>query len=188
MSENRNGTRVFVCVQPPREIVSGIGEFLRTLERFTSFRWVKADRVHVTLKFLGESEIGAIQAMDTNLSRIGGIGAFEAEIDTAGAFPSLSRPRVVWLGVGKGAEDMKRLASRVDRAAVNSGYDAEKRAFQPHLTLGRAKGDGSGDDVFKEALCAAPKLSWSCDAFTLMKSVLTPQGPIYTPIRSYRLG
>ena len=182
------GTRAFVCVTPPAEVAEAVGAFIASLRPFGGFRWVAAEAVHVTLKFLGDSGPEMIQSLDTNLSRLGGVGPFEIGLKGAGAFPGISRPRVVWLGIDEGAETLAKLASRIDRAARSAGYESEKRRFQPHLTLGRSRAEPVVVPGLEEALAAAPKLSWRCGGFILMKSVLTPRGPLYTAIREYPLG
>lgn len=188
MSEPGEKIRAFVCVAPPAEVVAAIGAFIASLRSFRAFRWVGGEQIHVTLKFLGESDAGAIQSLDTNLARLGGVRPFDVCLGGAGAFPNLSRPRVVWLGIGAGGEQLAKLASRVEQAAKSASYEPEKRKFQPHLTLGRARGEPAEVPGLAEALSRAPELSWRCDRFILMKSALTPQGPIYTPIQTYPLG
>ena len=188
MSELGEKIRAFVCAAPPVEVVAAIGAFIASLRSIKVFRWVGSEQIHVTLKFLGESDAGAIQSVDTNLARLGGVRPFDVRLKGAGAFPNLSRPRVAWLGIGEGAEQFAKLASRVDQAAKGAGYEPEKRKFQPHLTLGRSRGEPAAVPGLEEALSRAPELSWHCDRFVLVKSVLTPQGPIYTPMRTYPLG
>ena len=188
VSETGGKIRAFVCAAPPAEVLTAIGAFLASLRSFRAFRWVGPEQVHITLKFLGESDAAAIQSLDTNLARMGGVRPFDVGLRGAGAFPNLSRPRVIWLGIDEGAEPLARLASRVDQAAKSASYEPEKRKFQPHLTLGRSRGEPAEVPGLAEALASAPDISWRCDCFILMKSVLTRQGPIYTPIRTYPLG
>ncbi len=105
-------------------------------------RWVEPDALHITLKFLGEvldarlpEVIGALAAAAADAE------AFDVAISGFGAFPSLARPNVLWVGVQAGAE-MAELHRRLDRAFVPLGFAAEERAFRPHITVARVRKDG----------------------------------------------
>jgi 2'-5' RNA ligase len=180
--------RVFVCVSPPEDVAGKIGRFIEKLGRFSGFKWVGREQLHITLKFLGEVTPERVVGLDTNLSKIGGLRPFDVTFSEVGAFPEMARASVLWLGVSDGGEKLSKLASSVDRASVASGCEAERRKFHPHLTIGRARrGNSSGGlpgGLF-EALSGAPVVSWTCAGFTLMRSVLSAGGPEYTPVGNY---
>ena len=185
--------RAFVCVCISEDAKEKIASFVAGLRKFTGFRWVAGDNLHITLKFLGETEPERITRLDTNLSRIGGIRPFKVTLSGVGAFPDMTSPRALWIGVGEGSEGMSKLASSVERAAVASGFDKERRAFHPHLTLARARTDSRDrgrvhmPDELREMLKSCPLPTWTCDSFTLMRSELSPGGPTYTPIVGFSL-
>jgi 2'-5' RNA ligase len=157
------------------------------LKNFPGFRWVGRESFHITLKFLGEIAPERVTELDTNQSRIGGIRPFVIRLSRVGAFPNMSSPKTLWMGVGEGSKALAKLAESVDAAAVASGIKAEKREFHPHITLARAKTSMGLPEELARALERAPSLSWLCGGFTLMKSELTPGGAIYAPVSEFPL-
>jgi 2'-5' RNA ligase len=187
MRINEEVVRSFVCVCPPPEALDGIAAFLTGLRRFKAFKWITPEQIHITLRFLGEAAPQIVMKMDTALSGIGGMRRFKISLDRAGAFPSLARPKVLWLGVGRGAQELAKLASKIEQAARSSGFAPDERNFAPHLSIGRLRPGGTMSDELAEELKKAPSISWDCGSFALMKSVLQPSGPIYSPLAAYPL-
>jgi 2'-5' RNA ligase len=179
--------RAFICVGLNKEGNSALAGFVEGLRVFRGYRWVRADGFHVTLKFLGDLNADQIQKLDTNLSRIGGQGPFTITASGTGGFPSPNRPRTIWLGIKEGAGRLEKLARSVDGASKKSGLPAETKRFKAHITLARAREERDITDDLKIALDSSPELSWTCRSFVLMRSVLSPNGPAYTPIREYSL-
>jgi 2'-5' RNA ligase len=166
-----------------------IASFVADMKKFTGFRWAGRESLHITLKLLGESTPERVTELDTNLSRIGGIRPFRIKLSSVGAFPSMSSPKSLWIGVGEGSEALAKLARSVGAAVAASGCEAEKRSFHPHLTLARAKGREAREvpNGLAGALEKAPCASWMCGSFALMKSDLSPQGAIYAPVARFPL-
>ena len=185
--------RAFLCVYMSEDGMDEIASFIGGLKKFTGFKWAARDTLHITLKFLGEAEPEQITRLDTNLSRIGGIRPFKVAMSDVGAFPNLSLPAALWIGVGEGSTELSKLAVSVDKAAVVSGFEKERRTFHPHLTLARARNNSRTGvrarmpDELAEMLKSCPRPSWTCDSFTLMQSELSPDGPNYTPIAVFSL-
>jgi 2'-5' RNA ligase len=181
-------SRVFVCVTPPEDVAGEAERFIEKLGMFQGFRWAKRGQLHVTLKFLGEVTPERVVGVDTNLSRIGGLRPFGVTLSGFGAFPGLGKASVLWIGVSRGGEKLTKLASLVGRAASASGCEVERQKFHPHMTIARARGGtppGALSDELREVLSRMPPLSWTCANFTLMRSVLLPDGAAYSPIGNY---
>jgi len=152
---------------------------------------VAPGNLHLTLKFLGdvaESRIGAI--VDTLKGATSDARVFDAELRGLGAFPSATRPRVVWAGVSEGAHAMVELAGRVDGALAALGFAREGRPFSPHVTLGRVRQPGRS-----QALTEALRDGAECEfgrirvaGASLMRSELSPRGARYTELAAVRLG
>ena len=70
--------------------------------------------------------------------------SFELEIRQAGAFPSASRPRTLWLGTGQGSESLGNLHAALENALKPLGFPKEHRRFAAHLTIGRVRGPVPG--------------------------------------------
>lgn len=188
MATDNEYMRTFVCVSPDEASTAALASFMARLRDFPGYKWVAPENMHLTLLFLGESDVSQVQRMDSNLDRLGGVRPFGIKLSGAGAFPNLSAPKTMWLGVREGAPELEKLAAKVAQAAKNSGYPQERKKFKAHLTIARTRGDGGAmPPELKKILDEAPELSWRCESFTLMKSQLTPKGPIYTRIREYGL-
>ncbi|MDR1943633.1 MAG: RNA 2',3'-cyclic phosphodiesterase [Synergistaceae bacterium] len=185
--KNEEYIRTFVCVCPTPESSLEISNFVVSLRRFDGFRWATPEQIHITLRFLGEAEPSLVQKMDTALSGIGGMRSFKIALGETGGFPNISCPKALWLGVSEGGAELAKLAAKVERAARLADFAPERRKFKAHLTIARARRDDAMSDDLARELQRAPSPSWECSSFVLMKSDLTPEGAVYTPLREYPL-
>jgi 2'-5' RNA ligase len=177
--------RCFVAVNLPEGIREGIGAFLdREAGGVPGVAWVAPPRLHMTLKFLGDVEERRIpglgEALDAGLS---GAAPFTLGLQGAGAFPSVERPRVVWVGVSAGARELAALAGAVEDALAPLGFPREPRPFAPHLTVGRVRArirEAGALPRLVSAAARAPFGSFLVPAAHLMRSELFPSGPTYS--------
>ncbi len=145
--------RLFVGVKLSLEAVADVRERVDAMraaaeEAGVPVRWVAPATYHVTLKFLGEARPEAVFAIrDAVGEALEDVDAFEFSPVGAGAFPSAARGRVVWIGVDDPAGGLIALASACDRALAPLGFPAEKRAFHPHVTVGRLRQVANVDPV-----------------------------------------
>lgn len=132
-----------------------------------------------------------IDAIVAALGRSGSdLRPFEAQIRGLGAFPSVTRPRVIWAGVLDGAPEMIELARRVDTALAALGFAREERPFSPHVTLGRVRRPGR-DPTLSEALTGGSGREFGrmgVPGACLMRSELSPRGARYTELAAVPLG
>ena len=147
--------------------------------------------LHLTVKFLGAVAEDRIEAVAGALAgAVAGVGAFDAQVEGLGAFPSTMRPRVVWAGVTAGAGTMADLAGRVDDALAALGFEREARLFSPHITLGRVREPGRMP-ALTEALQGAAGRGFGrlrVARVSLMRSELSPRGARYTELAPASLG
>ena len=147
--------------------------------------WTRPGNWHLTLKFLGDVDPGRMEDVRRSL---GGVGfeSFSLQGLGAGIFPAQGRPRVLWVGLGMGAEEGRGLAQAVETVLVPLGFPAEDRPFAPHLTLARVKLPER--DNWRDVLAALDGLEWPVcriDRLVLWRSELSPQGPAYTPLAEF---
>ena len=148
-------------------------------------RWVKPHTIHLTLKFLGyieESRIAGIKEIIDTAAK--NCRPFQMGLSGIGAFPNARNPRVIWIGVHEASGVLKKFAEALDRLLSGIGIEPEDRAFSPHLTLGRVKERG-GRDIFSSVLTLFKDQEageMGVDRISLMRSDLTPQGPIYSTL------
>ena len=132
--------RLFVAVFPPPEVQRALNEAARSLIPNNAFRLTAPERIHLTLKFLGDVSgedldrtVGALAPLSDDRE------PFDAATGDFGVFPSARRARVLWAGVGEGSEALGALARDVEALLEGVGFGREVRPYVPHLTLGRAR-------------------------------------------------
>src|SRR5919108_2776554 len=112
--------RTFVAIRLDEGVRAALGGAVEGLRRVArDVAWVVPENVHVTLKFLGQvREARAAELVAALAQATSGFASFEASVEGLGAFPTPLRPRVIWAGVGRGADALVELAGRVDGALV----------------------------------------------------------------------
>ncbi|GAB4262516.1 MAG: hypothetical protein Kow0092_12940 [Deferrisomatales bacterium] len=177
--------RCFVAAPLP----AGLAESLAALQRRLAAagaraRWVAAPSIHLTLKFLGELDPPVFEQVCRVLREpVPMGGACRLEPRGIGAFPSLGRARVVWVGLAGEVERLARAALEIEARLEPLGIPRERRPFRPHLTLGRARRGGVIQGLDK-ALAAGGDYRgppFTVDQALLFESRLSPQGARYTP-------
>lgn len=146
-------------------------------------RWVKPDHAHLTLVFLGDVEDARVPAVVDAIGRDIDATAFDIALEGAGVFPPRGAPRVLWLGLGRGARELIDLQHVLARRVAALGIPVEDRPFHPHLTLARWRESRTSDR--QRALAAAPAGTVArarVDGATLYQSRLSPSGPSYTAL------
>jgi len=176
--------RCFLAVFPPPQAQAVAARAIESLRRpGDGVSWVRPDHLHYTLRFLGDiDEDGARRAGEAADEAVPDLQAFEARLGSFGAFPGYKGARVIWLGLGSGAEPLVALAKRLEAALGRRGFAPDGRGFEPHLTLGRVR-DAAGD--WPQSLAAAgspagdPAARFTVDAIACVESTLSPKGSIY---------
>jgi len=183
--------RLFIALNLPKKDRASIYRAARPLrEEDMPVRWLHADHFHVTLKFLGEVRREQVAGVEEAMSRVASeTKAFSTTLGGFGAFPTIRRPRVIWLGVGASPE-LRCLKQDLEWALGDVGFDAETRAFHPHVTLGRAN-DRNGAGAFRglDEQMAALKFKGKVKVHTLdlMRSHVSREGSTYTVLSSAKL-
>jgi 2'-5' RNA ligase len=163
-------------------------EIDRLREAARGVAWVAPDNLHVTLKFLGEVASARLPAVADALAAVAATDAvFTLEIAALGAFPTPTRVRVVWAGLGEGRQPLASLAARVDDALSGLGFERESRPFAGHVTLGRVR-EPRRNEALAAALGRARRFGrFRVERLALMRSDLSPRGARYTPLETWPL-
>ena len=146
--------------------------------------WVPPDRLHFTIRFIGEVDERRASAIAGALAAPLSLAPFDLTMTAVGAFPSSGRPRVIWAGIGEGGPRMAALEREVSARLATCGIPSESRAYSPHLTLARVRDAASlrARDVL-EGVPQGPFGTTRVDAITLFESRLSPKGPTYVPLQ-----
>jgi 2'-5' RNA ligase len=191
------GIRSFVALELPDEVRTALADLQGDLKAEAppkSVRWTRPASIHLTLQFLGDVAPGQVEAIADALRGVcAGYAPFSFELKSLGVFPNSSRPRVVWVGVAEPSGTLVAVQKGVTQALAPLGFEPEKRAYTPHLTIGRADRHASraalaevGELVTRSQVGTLGQVH--AEHLTLMKSDLQPSGAVYTPLAVLPLG
>lgn len=198
--EGRGRWRLFVALDLPAGAKAALAAAGKELQGLlpAGVRWVNPAGIHLTLKFLGATEAGRVDALLAALREMAAAGdlmPFPLHLEGLGVFPNRREPRVIGAGVGGDLDSLAKTQRRVEQAIIRLGFPEESRAFRPHLTLGRVR-DGVapatrrqiGDIMATQAAALSPEYAWQAGEIHLIRSNLTPQGAVYTTLGAAALG
>jgi 2'-5' RNA ligase len=152
-------------------------------------KWVDKNGLHITLLFLGTTDVVEIVTIKNILNNIGNLFApFRLKLKSMGAFPSKDYPRILWMGIDSDSSlfDLQKvILNDLHKNIIDGDYK-----YTPHLTIGRIKGGVKNPVKVKECL-----LNWKdwqdseliIDQFVIMESLLTQQGPVYNVLETFGL-
>jgi len=149
-----------------------------------NLKLVKPQNIHITMRFLGNISPHMVNSIHEKMKTVS-FTSLDAEIKGLGAFPNLRRPRVVWAGIRKGADELKNISNQLEPRLRELGFRPDRKGFSPHLTIARVK---TGRNKAELAQCVQDLADYEfgvvrADCLRLKKSVLTPKGPIYSTLR-----
>lgn len=191
---DRERLRLFFAVpldEALRDRACALQEQLAHAARGVRVKFVERANLHMTLKFLGDTPVAALPDICRVADEVAaGCSPLTLEVGGVGCFPPRGAPRTLWLGLAQEYPGLTALAQRLDRALAEAGLaEPETRPFAAHFTLGRVKDRAGGQlRAAIERLAQEPVGAMNVDHFALLSSDLTPQGPVYTERRSFRLG
>jgi RNA 2',3'-cyclic 3'-phosphodiesterase len=184
--------RLFVSINLTPELLATLTDVQDQLKHQLApqpLRWARPEGIHLTLKFLGDTETGRIETIVRALTQaVEPHQPFDLGIGGLGCFPNQRKPRVLWVGVHDPDDHLRHLAASVDNAMVRLGWKRENRPYTGHLTLARVKKYATNED--KQALS---QLLDSVDVSNnlgtlpvqtihLMRSQLQSGGTVYTSL------
>jgi RNA 2',3'-cyclic 3'-phosphodiesterase len=181
--------RLFVAVLLPSGFEDALADIKRQIGRHLDLRWTPAENLHLTLKFLGDVADDRVNEVGAGLrDALSPVPAFDVVLAGLGAFPSPSRPRVVWVGAREGRRTLTALAERVESALEPLGFSRESRPYEAHLTLARARAARPVKDLSHWKKLENVELGrFTVDRVCLMRSRLHPQGAEHTVLEPYTL-
>lgn len=175
--------RTFVAIFPPPEVRQALFRAAQNLPTTKNFRLVGQEKIHLTLKFLGdvaEDELDKVkQALQPIRERH---DPFEVSTSNFGAFPSEKKARILWAGIEEGSERLRTVAEDVENLLEPAGFEQENRPYVPHLTLGRSRARRTNLDTSETS---PPALRFTVSGVDLVKSAPGKNGVTYSILATY---
>ena len=180
------GKRLFVAVDlddPTRDTVDHLSRALRqesAIQELGRASWVSKDRMHLTLHFVADAGADTERLLIDALGRLGPHSPFELRFQGLGFFPERGYPRVLWLGVADGLDQLRAIHADLGRCLGPGG--SSRDTFHPHLTLARFRDRVPRGRVAEMTAFPAVAGPSRIDRVTLYESRLSSKGPVYTAI------
>jgi 2'-5' RNA ligase len=184
------GKRLFVSVD-----LDGLAEAVAAVqERFegaSGLRFTDPEQVHVTLKFLGDTDPDRVPELADELAAAvddAGVAPFRMAVGGLGVFPDIEYISVVWVGVREGGDELTRLHEAIEERTTALGFDPEDHEFTPHATVARMDHAGGKELVQERVREDDPDVgTLRVDELRLTESVLGPDGPTYSTVERFPL-
>jgi 2'-5' RNA ligase len=168
-------------------LLSRIAHIQSNLDRQSAkMKLIERENIHFTLRFLGDTPDDKLEKIRASLSGIQ-FNAFTIRISGVGAFPSMNRPRIVWVGVNENADKLTSLKLEIDDLLGNLGYSRDRK-FHAHATIARVRSVYDRSLMAKniESLVTEAVGTMPVECFRMTKSTLTSSGPIYETLWEVR--
>lgn len=176
--------RAFLAIALPESVRAALAVLQQDLAQSgADVKWVEPDNLHVTLTFLDEITDKQRSHIEALLRRVASREApFQLALAHLGAFPSMTAPRVVWVGLGQGADAVKRLAAAMDQEGAALSLRKEERPFAAHITIGRVHSMKQREALVERLRASAwqPPAPWPVASVRLYRSDLSSSGSRYT--------
>jgi 2'-5' RNA ligase len=182
--------RTFIAVELPQDTRMAVDRLTSAFRgEGKDIRWVNAQNLHITLRFLGDIDEAAVPGLAESIrSNLDGFGRFQISLSGLGVFPNFRRPRVIWVGTGSGVNRLGDLAALVEKACIASEFGRADKPFNSHITIGRVKFPKGIDNILRKVEAASFENGpFEVGKVVIFKSDLSPAGPKYTPLEVIEL-
>jgi RNA 2',3'-cyclic 3'-phosphodiesterase len=190
----QNSLRLFIALEITKDIHFQLGNLIFELQKLgvKTVKWVKAENIHLTLSFLGETPLTKLVTLQQALvEAIKKVDPFQMTVKGTGVFPSSKQPKVLWAGIGA-SDELHHLFDQVNLTIAGLGFPKDNHPFSPHLTLARVNSIENPLELDKliNQLFAAQNHEFGnmqVSAVTLFQSSLTSSGPVYSALARFPL-
>ena len=175
---------VELCQEARREAERTAAALRERLGHAVTARWVSAENLHVTVRFIGHVADDRVPAVIAHTTAPLPTSTFTLRLEGCGVFPQSGAPRVVWIGLAEGLTELTHLHEELNRRLAPLGFDPEERAFSAHLTLARIKHLKARPQQLRQTVSAVAPAPSVCTVShaTLFRSHLSPHGSRYEPL------
>ena len=179
--------RLFVAIEIPKEVRAAVASLLNEFRALSpQTKWVRAENMHLTLKFLGETDAAKLSEVKSALVSIHSTQPVMLQFRGLSFFPYAKGPRVFWASI-QSTSDLASLAGEIDNAMHKLGFPLESRPFVPHLTLARFNEPRQAAALRNAVVEKASRSigSFSAREFHLIESKLKSTGAEYATLQTF---
>jgi 2'-5' RNA ligase len=184
--------RGFLAFPINSEVKEGLGHILNDLQQTRAdVKWVQAENLHLTLKFLGDIEETDLEKISSVISEsCRGFDLITSHLNEIGVFPDLCHPRIVWAGLDDSKQKFQSIVEALEERLAKLGFAKDNHPFKPHITLGRVKLSANLKNLMQtiQQITFEGKKEQTFEKIILYKSTLTPQGPVYEVLKEFDIG
>lgn len=186
-----NYLRLFIACKLNKDIIEKSIEIQKEIKKLDlDAKWVSVDNMHITLKFLGAVKPELLENINKELQIVArNHTCFDIAIENIGIFPTLSNPKVIWIGSGKGSNELALLEKDIEHALKELNLPKDEKEFSSHITLARLTTSKNKEKI-AEFIKQNSNLfigQMEIKYFTLFQSQLTRTGPIYSDLKTFML-
>jgi len=180
--------RTFIALEIPEEIKEEIISLRdKNYTRKENEKWEQKDKLHLTLKFLGDTDEKIINKIASGISNfVADQKQIELLFTGFGIFKRDGQPKVFWAGFEEN-QNLVNLALGINEVCSGLGFQKEVRKLKPHLTLLRIRGHENLDQLYNLTKLNVEKKKYISDTITFYKSILKPSGSEYSVIKKFYL-
>ncbi len=182
----KDSIRAFIAVDIHSEIRKELillqSEFKKSLKGDIS--WVEPNNIHLTLRFLGQLDNTQLEEIKLIVQETAqNIKQFNMDLGVIGAFPDITEPRIIWVGINYGFNQLNEINAKLEDKLETINFTVGEKYFHPHLTIARVKSIGSEPSLKEVTDKIRPKQSSEIvKKIIIYQSELTPQGALYTKL------
>lgn len=184
--------RIFVAIDISMEARSKVSAYIETLRNgFPRVRvsWEKAEKLHLTLKFLGETNENQLVELIKIVKEIAAkISNFRLQISDTGVFSNVRNPKTLWIDVRDKQGNLTKISQLLENECEKIGFPKERRKYIPHLTIGRVREPHKSKNLAIEHLQnKIEPIEFEVSEIVIYESKLLPTGSIYTFVSKHKL-
>jgi len=178
--------RLFVALKIPLDVKRNLVSICRNLAGKNDYRWENPEKIHLTLKFIGEVEEDILNPLKESLDFISEYRSFDFRILKFGFFYRDKDPKILWTGL-ETDERIFKLVHNLNQTLSRFSVPVENRKLKPHLTMLRLKRNPGNEFVNRFREYSFNEMKFTVNEAVLMKSELLPSGAEYSEIQKYNL-
>jgi RNA 2',3'-cyclic 3'-phosphodiesterase len=180
--------RTFVALEIPEDPLTQLSNIIRDkIGELKNVKWESSDKLHLTLKFLGDTKK---ELIDTYVSAIENIckkyDSLDLSFNRFGVFKKGNDPKIFWVGLNENRK-LNEMVSEIETTFSEFGFENERRKFQPHITLLRFRGYEDSEKILSLTEVNLPIIKFTADKITFYVSKLLPGASVYRSIKDFYL-